>query len=333
MTNSLLRSPAAPASQCWGILALAAAVVAVPLAVGGDPYWAHLINSALMVAALATSLDLITGYAGQVSFSHAAFYAVGAYTAGVLSTRLGLGFWVTLPAAIVMTGLIGFTVALPVLRLRGSFLAIATMGVQLIIGTILLKWIAVTRGPMGITEIPEPVFFGITLGKGLAYYPITVGWLLFHLLLLYRLSRSRTGYELLAIREDEDAARAMGVDSAKLKLIAFTVGTALAGGTGAIYAHYMHSIDPAPFDINLSSTLLVMLLLGGRGAIWGGTIGAVLLTLLPEWLRFLQDYRMMIYGTVMILLVLFMPKGLLGLAASVTARIRGARGGEHRDAA
>jgi len=308
------------------------ATALIPRVVGNDTYAAHVINTAMIYAALALSLDLIIGFAGQMSFSHAAFYGIGAYTAGILATRFHLAFWGTLPAALCVTGLTGLAVGLPVLRLRGAFLAIATMGVQLIVGTVLLKWVGLTRGPAGIFGIPAPRLFGATIEGPQAYYYVVAGWLLLHLLLLYRIRVSRMGYELLAIREDEDAARAMGTDATRLKLLAFVVGTALAGGTGAVYAHYLHSIDPSPFDMNLSATLLVMVLLGGRGMIWGGLLGAFLLTLLPEWMRFLLEFRIMIYGAIMILLVMFMPRGLLGLVTSAAARLQAREGVEPRGA-
>ena len=284
----------------------------IPLAFKNQPYIVYLAVSFCIYCALATNLNLLVGYAGQISFAHAAFFGLGAYVSAILATKLGVDFWFALPAAILIVGTIAFAVGVPTLRLRGSYLVICTMGLQLIIETLLLKWIPLTRGAMGIRNIPSPHVFGLLFDTPARYYLLAFAWLLLNILVLKRIKESRIGYELLAIREDEEAARSTGVDSGFLKIWAFSLSAGLAGGTGSLYAHFIHSIDPYPFSLDLSGMLLVMVILGGRGTVLGGAVGALILVMLPEWLRALYNFRMIFYGLAMILLIMYMPGGLSG---------------------
>jgi len=302
--------------QAIGLLVVACILFVVPVLFGRSPYFMQLGVTTCLFAALAESLNLITGMTGPVSFAHAAFYAIGAYASALLALRLGLGFWGGFIGALVLTAALGLLLGLPTLRLGGSYLAIATIGLQVIVQGVLLQWVGLTNGPTGITNIMKPTLFGWSIEQGVPYYLFVAAWLCLILLLLHRITRSRLGYELLAIREDERAALAIGVPVSRLRVAMFTLAAALAGGTGSLYAHYIGSIDPYVFDLTLSATVLVTVLLGGRGSIIGVLVSAALLTLLPEYLQVLSNYRIVLYGAGMLLLTLFFPKGLAGLSPS-----------------
>jgi len=302
--------------QAIGLLVVVCAIFVMPLFFGRSPYFMQLGVTVCLFAALAESLNLITGMTGPVSFAHAAFYGIGAYTSALVALHLGVGFWGGFVAALVLTFALGLLLGLPTLRLGGAYLAIATIGLQVIVQGVLLQWVGLTNGPTGINNIVRPTLFGLSIVQGVPYYFLAATWLCIIMLLLHRISRSRLGYELLAIREDERAALAIGVPVARLRIAMFSLAAALAGGTGSLYAHYIGSIDPYVFDLTLSATVVVMVLLGGRGSIIGVLVAATLLTLLPEYLQALSNYRIVLYGAAMLLLTLFFPKGLAGLSPS-----------------
>lgn len=301
----------------WTLAGVAALIFPM---VTSSPYSVHMGILVLIAVGLATALNLIAGYAGLVSFATGAFYAIGAYTAAILSTRLGLGFWVTLPAAVLMAGFFGLLLGLPSLRLKGHYLGIATIGFQEGTVIVLLQWIGLTKGPMGISGIPKPSLPGVNFSTLFPNYYLGLILVALCLLLVHRISVSGLGLQMMAVREDETPARAVGVNTTGIKLVAFIVSSGMMGALGAFYAHYVGSIDPSVFGITLSATVLVTVLAGGWGTLPGPVVGAVLLTLLPEWLRAFQHYRMTIYGAALILIILFMPQGVMGVLASLTAR-------------
>jgi branched-chain amino acid transport system permease protein len=300
-----------------------AVAVAAPF-VFGDPYRLHVLILIVLSVALASSLNLTFGIAGQISFATAAFYGIGAYTAGILSTRYDTPFLVNLVAAIVVTSLFGLLVGVPSLRLTGHYLAIATIGFQAMTLNALLNWSSLTRGPAGIYGIPKASIFGFRFDTVRENYFLILTITVIIVAVIARLAHTGIGLELRAVREDELPARAVGVNTTKVKLLAFVAGAAMAGTAGVFYAHYIGSIDPYPFDLLLSATILVMVLLGGAGSIPGAIVGAVLLTLLPELTRGLDVTRMVVYGVVLILIVFFLPDGLAGIANRVLpTRLRG----------
>ena len=312
-------------SSLLAIAVLALVIFAIPVFVGDSPYLMQEAVTTLFFAALAQSLNLVMGFAGVVSFAQAAFYGIGAYTSALIALHFGVGFWGGFVAALLMTFTLAIVLGLPTLRLGGPYLAIATIGLQVIIQSVLLRWTSLTNGPAGINNIVAPTLFGIQIRQGVSYYLMVAVWLLAIIVLLYRISRTRLGYELLATREAEGAALAIGVPVSRLRIAIFALSAALAGGTGSLYAHYIGSIDPYVFDLTLSATVLVMVLLGGRASIIGVTIGAAILTLLPEYLQAVSNYRMVLYGAGMVILTLFFPKGLAGLAILRRSIGRGTR--------
>lgn len=276
----------------------------------------YIIRVATMIGVytmLALSLNLITGYTGQVSIGHAGFCAVGAYTSAILSGTFGMNFVVTAIAGAIVAGLFGLLLGLPTLRLSGTYLTIATLGFGEIIRMLVLNWRSLTNGPLGITKIQRPVFFGIELTSlnGGFFYLI---WILVFLtaLLIYAIVHSKMGRALMAIRDDELVATMMGIKTTRYKIIAFVISAALAGLAGSFYAHMTRYIDPNTFSFDTSIIIISIVILGGMGTIGGMFIGAALLISFPEVLRFVQEFRFIIYGLILVLMIRYRPQGILG---------------------
>jgi len=262
---------------------------------------------------LTLGLNTITGIAGQISLGHAAFLGVGAYTSAILTTRYGWDFWPALLAAVVAAGSAGALVGAAAIRVREDFLAITTMGVNFVVVSVFL-YFPFFGGAFGIGGIPAPGWFGESLGKP-GFFVLVAAGVLVALAVNLWLERSWAGLALLATRDDEDAARASGVDVRLFKIMAFTIGTALAGLAGSFYAHYLTFISAGDFGFAFSITILCMLVLGGIGTNRGAIAGAVILGTLPELSRPLADYRMLCYGALLLALMRWAPHGLLGDAS------------------
>lgn len=298
----------------WGWWLALIVGVALPFVIS-DTYYQHILILCCLYIVLALSLNLLVGFAGQTSFAHAAFFGIGAYTSAILATRLGVSFWLAFPAAGIMTALVSLLIALPSLRLHGPYLAIATIGFQEIVVVVFSQWMSVTRGPMGITNIPKPQIGPFVIRSLPHWYWLAFALVVLTVIVMLRVSHSRLGLELIALREEETAARSVGVNTFKIKIIAFVGSSFLAGLAGSIYAHYINSVDPYSFVISLSATALVMVLAGGAGSIVGSILGATVLTLLPEFLREFTNAgsRMVLFGAALIAIILFMPEGFAGL--------------------
>jgi len=255
-------------------------------------------------------LNVIVGYAGQISLGHAAFVGIGAYSAALLATKAGLSFWAALPIVIAICGLIGLLLGLPSLRVREDFLAITTIGINFIVEAVFL-YIPFFGGALGIGGIPRVILFGVKL-KGLAFFFLCLFFLLMVLIVCWWFTRSWAGLASFAMREEEAAAASLGISPIRVKLLAFVVGTAIAGLGGALYAHYMRFISATDFSFPVSISLLSMLVLGGMGNLWAPLIGAVILGSLPEIFRPLVDYRILFYTFLLLLMIRFQPAGLLG---------------------
>lgn len=261
---------------------------------------------------LAMSLNLITGYTGQLSLGHAAFYGIGAYTSAILSMRFGFGFLITAPIAAIIAAIIALLLGIPTLKLQGAYLAIVTLGFSEIVRIIALNWMSLTRGPMGIPGIPRPQILGYQVTSSSGYYYLILILVVLTYISIQRIIKSRIGRAFIAIREDELAAQSMGISTLKYKIMSFTISAFFAGLAGSYYAHFVTYIDPQSFTFNESIQILSMVVLGGMGNMIGVMLGAVVLVLAPESLRFLEDYRMVMYGAVLILMMLVRPQGLLG---------------------
>jgi branched-chain amino acid transport system permease protein len=265
-------------------------------------------------------LNITNGYTGLFSFGHAAFYGIGAYTAAILSTRYGFPFLLTLPLGGVVAALLGAAIALPTLRLKGIFLALVTIGFQQITYLVIMNWMALTRGPMGIPAIPPASFFGIELSGNHGYFYLI---LLLNLIVLFLLSRiidSRVGRTFVAIREDELAAQSISINIFRTKILSFVIATFFAGIAGAFFAHHARFVSADSFKLEETFLILTMLIVGGMGSFAGPIIGAVSLVILPELFRFLSEYRGVVYGLIMIAAILFRPEGIAGVPGIISPR-------------
>ncbi|MFO7171766.1 MAG: branched-chain amino acid ABC transporter permease [Bacillota bacterium] len=275
---------------------------------------------------LTLSLNIITGYGGQPTLGHAAFLGVGAYTAAMLMTRAGVSWWLTFPAAFLTAALLGLVVGGAGLRVREDFLAITTMGVGFVVVAVFqyTPWFGGVMGIGGL--VPPPGVDKVALlliATGLAAFTALVSWWL---------ERSWAGIALRALRDDEEAAEAMGADTRRFKLLAFVIGTGLAGLAGPIYAVHLGFVSGPDFGFHFSITLLTMAVFGGLGTIRGAVAGAVILGLAPEVFRFISDYRNLVYGGLLILMMLIRPTGLLGVTSLRLPGLPGRKGGISRAA-
>ena len=277
-------------------------------------YQTNIMISFLLYVILGLGLNIIVGVAGLLFLGIAAFYAIGAYTYALLNHYLGLGFWVVLPLGGAMAAATGIALAFPVLRLRGDYLAIVTLGFGEIVRLVLENWSDFTMGPSGVSNIPRPGLFGMKLSVADAntyiYYIVLVMAIL-TIIAVSRLKDSRIGRALQALREDEIACQAMGIDRVNVKLTAFGLGTAWAGFAGVIFAAKTTFINPASFTFMESAIILSIVVLGGMGSNLGVILGAAVLVLLPEYLRAFSEYRMLIFAATMVLMMVFRPQGLI----------------------
>ncbi len=293
------------------LIAVVVIAFVVPL-VEPSPYLLQTLANGWIYGLLALSLTLVAGTVGQISLGHAALLLIGAYGSALLSVNLGWSPALTILLAGGITAVLGTLLVYPSFRLRGHYVSIATLGIGEIVGLVILNWDSLTRGPMGVTGIPPLSLFGwqVTSARGVYWFALTV--LVVLALLQVRLLRSHLGRTWRAIREDDVAARAYGVRPNRYKAIAFAWGGFAAGIGGGISAHLYSYINYQTFDSQVSILALTMVILGGLGNVVGAVVGAVALISLPELFRFAADYRMLIYGVVLLLLVRFRPQGLFG---------------------
>src|SRR3989338_5377246 len=250
-------------------------------------YLEHLLVLIAIYAILAQSLNIALGYTGVFNLGHVAFYGIGAYTAALLSLS-GYSFWTGLVVAIILAAIAGFILGAPTLRLRGHYLAIATLGFSEVVRAIMLNWSSLTRGPMGLPGIPRPDIFGWVLNSTAAYLIFAILVAVICNVLMWLIIHSHFGRVLRSIREDEIAALALGKNITKYKVQALMISAGFAAVAGVLYAHYINFIDPSTFVINEIVLILLMVVLGGMGSFGGAIVGAVIIILLPEPLRFLH---------------------------------------------
>lgn len=281
-----------------------------PLLIHND-YILHVLITIGIYGILVLGLEIILGQTGLFSLGHAAFYGMGAYTSALVVLKLGFPIWLATIVAILTSGLFGAALGFPVLRLKGDYFAVATLGFGEIFKLILVNWDALTHGPMGLPGIPRPKLFEHVFTRVDYYYLVTFFFMV-SLLLVQRIASSFLGRAFQAIRDDEDAAEFMGIDIAKYKIFAFVIGGMFAGLAGSFYAHYITFISPDTFVYQDSATLLAMVFLGGAGTVVGPVVGAILLVLFPEIFRFLVEWRMLVIGALIVLLMVYRPQGVLG---------------------
>jgi branched-chain amino acid transport system permease protein len=282
-------------------------------------YFLHILILINIYIIIAISLNLIAGYTGILSIAHAAFYGVGAYVAALLAVNYGTPFLLNLIAAMIMAGAVAAVVAFPSLRIHDDYLVIATFGFQMILFSIFNNWVSLTRGPLGIPGIPQPKIFGIAVTSHVGFLILTGLLALLVYLFARRLVDSPFGRVLKAIREDEIFAQALGKNVIRYKILVFVIGGALAAIAGTLYAHYVTFIDPTSFTILESIFMISIVIVGGAGSLTGSIIGAAVLIVIPEMLRFLgmpnaiaANMRQIIYGALLVVMMMFRPKGLVG---------------------
>lgn len=294
------------------IQALLALIVAgIPLVIN-DQYIFHVLIMAGVYVVLAISLNLLLGSTGLFSLGHAAFYGIGAYASALLSIKLQLPFILTFLLGGLIAALIGGMIAFPALRLKGIFLAIGTLGFNEIVRLLAINLDELTGGPAGLPGISQPVILGLDISQPRDYY---IAMLVFAALtygIFQRFLTTRPGRALIAIRDDEIAARSMGIHVTQYKVAAFVISSFFAGLAGSFFAHYMTYISPDNFGLRESFGILAMIALGGIGNLAGSVVGALVLVIIPESFRFLQDYRQFIYGLTIISIMLVLPQGIAG---------------------
>jgi len=273
-------------------------------------YLITILITLVIYAILAHSLNIITGRAGQISLGHAAFFGIGAYTAAMLYTKAGFPFWLDIPSAALVAGIVGAILGIPCLRVRDDFLAITTMGINFVVEAIFL-YAPFFGGAMGIGGINLPNWFGREMTKP-EYFVLILAVLVLLLLLDRKLGRSWIGLAWASICEDEQASATMGVDIVRFKVLAFILGSAIAGLAGGFYAHFLTFIMPQNFGFGQSIVILCMVVFGGIGTRWGPILGAIILGVLPEISRPIMEYRTLVYGVLLLAMMRFQPGGLLG---------------------
>ena len=306
--------PFAISRRAWFLVA-ALGIAVLPLFVT-DSYWrTNLIVCAINVL-LAIGLDFVLGYAGQLNLGQSAFYGIGAYASTLLVLKVGLPFWAAFATGTLTAGVAGALLSLFAVRLRGHYLAIASLGFAVIVYQILLNWISLTQGPLGIYGIRPPPALALPGLPQIVFsdlrnlFYLTAGFALVVYIVVDQVVRSPIGETLTAIREDEISAASLGIDAPKWKAFAFAVSSAVAGAAGCFYAPLVGTLVPDAFFITESFTILAMVVVGGMGTLVGPVFGAILLTVLPEFLRSIGDLRLIVYGASVTLVVLFMPGGM-----------------------
>jgi branched-chain amino acid transport system permease protein len=293
------------------LISFGAAAMLIPL--WGDDYVTAVGVSVLTFAMLGMGLNIVVGYAGLLDLGYSAFFAIGAYTTAIMTVKLGINFWLTLPLAIAFAGIAGTILGYPTLRLRSDYLAIVTLGFGEIVRILFTNWDYVD-GPNGIWNIPTPPFFGLENSPDFPYqtYFYVIGLVLVMIALIFarNLSRSRLGRGWVAVREDEYAAEAVGVPTLNLKLLAYTMGGMWAGLAGAFFAARVSAINPSSFTFVLSSQILILIIIGGLGSLGGVILGSIVVVGLPEVLRGMQQTRFLFFAALLILIMLFRPQGI-----------------------
>lgn len=285
-------------------------ILLIPFVIG-DGYLLNVMVFVGIHTMLAVALNLLLGYAGQISLGHAGFFGMGAYLSAILTTTYGFNPWFVMPAAAVIVGTLAFIIGLPILKLKGHYLAMATLGLGIIFYITFNESVEMTGGPSGFSSIPNLKIGSFVFDSDLKNYYLIWLFTLIIVLLAVNLASSRIGRALRAVHDSEVAARVAGVNSRLLKVQIFAMSAVVSSIAGSLYAHTMTFISPASFGFNFSVELLTMVVIGGLASVYGSFLGAALLTLLPEFLRAAHDYDIIIYGALLVVMVMFMPGGLV----------------------
>ena len=313
--------PSEPPRRDWLVPALLLALVLLAPVVYPHPFVIALLVFVGIYTIVCAGLSLIFGYAGQLSLTQAAFYGIGAYTSALITTKLGMSFWAGLAGAALLPAGVAAAIGLPILRLRHYYLAMATLAFSEIMVVVFVQEVNVTGGPTGIVNLPVPSLFGFRLDTPVRYYYLVWAFAALVLWFSHNLIRGKYGRALRAISENEVAASAMGVNVPALTGLMFVLSAVYAGLGGALFAHYISFVSPDTFSVSLSILLVIMVAVGGVQSLWGAVLGAVFITVLPSLLGRYQQYAMLVYGFVLFFILMFMPDGMVGLAARIASRL------------
>ena len=298
------------------LMILAGVIMALPLALG-DSYYLNVLVFVGIYSLVTIGLSLLMGYAGQISLGQAAFFGLGAYTSGILTTKFGISPWLALLAAAFLTGGVAFLIGTPALKLRGHYLAMATLAFGYIVYIVFNQARFLTGGPSGFGQIPRFRLGNLLFRTDVHYYYLVWILVIFVLLVSLNVTHSRVGRALRSIHGGELTANIMGVNTAKYKIQVFVLSAVYASLAGSVYAHFITFLNPTPFGFHFSIVAVTMVVVGGMTSVWGAIVGAALLTILSEYLRVFHDYDILIYGSILLLLIMFLPQGLFGLIRKV----------------
>jgi len=311
----------------WLILMIIIIAVIIPLVVTNKYYMNILIMSGIW-SIVALSLNLILGYTGQVNLAHGAFFGIGAYASALMMLKLNMNFWLALPLAAAIAGFFGFLIGLPALRTRGSYFAIGTLCFNIIVTLIVDRWEGLTEGARGLMGIPGPspipLPWGgeITFNTMAAQYYLVLCFLLLTIFVFRRIIQSLVGRTFRAIRGNEELAEAMGIHAMRTKILSFTVSCFFAGIGGVLYASYIGFLSPEITDYHVSFDSLIYIMIGGVGTIVGPIIGTLLIVTIPETLHIAAEFRLLLYGLILIVMIIYLPRGIVGWAKVLMRRKR-----------
>ncbi len=274
-------------------------------------YHLMVLNISALNILVVIGLNLLMGFAGQISLGHAAFFGLGAYLSGILTATFGFPIWPTILLAMAITAGVAFGIGVPTLKLEGHYLVMATLGFNVIVYIVMIQLEPLTGGPSGFSGIPRPELGGFTFDSDRKYYYLIWTVSLGALLLSLNLIHSRVGRAMAALRQNEIAARCAGIDTKAYKVKIFVLSAAMASLAGSLYAHYITFISPGTFSFFYSLQVVTMVLVGGIGSLWGSVLGALLLTILPEGLHAVKEYNVLVYGLILMGVLVFFPHGLL----------------------
>ncbi len=314
-----MRKPLFKNPGTLGLLGLAIVIAVIPLFVEST-YFLLVLNMVGLNTIVVLGLNLLIGYAGQISLGHGAFYGLGAYFSGVLTATYGVSPWISMVIAMVCTGGVACIIGIPTLRLRGHYLVMATLGFNIIVSIVLVEWDAITGGPNGLPGIPLLAVGDFVFDSDREFYYLIWLFTFAAIILSTNLVYSRVGRALRAIHGGETAARTFGIDVRKYKVKVFVLSAVFASVAGSLYAHYITFISPKSFDFLYSIQVVVMVIVGGMGSIWGSLFGSIVMTLLSEALAVVGRYNIIAFGFILVLVLIFVPEGLVVRAVNVYHR-------------
>lgn len=296
----------------FALLAVAILVlIGFPL-VAPNRYVVHIVNMAGLYVLISLGLNLAMGYCGQINLALGAFWGVGAYTAALLSTRLGLPIWINMPVGMILAGIVGALIALPMLKVRSHYLALVTIGLAETINVIIVNETWLTEGPIGISGIAMPNLFGIAIDGDERFYYLVLACVVIGFLAARQIVSHRIGRSFIAIRDDDVAAKAMGINTAYYQILANAIAGVYCGVAGVLYAHMNTYISPDIFEFKSALFVLTMTMIGGMGSLAGSLVGGLGLPLIQEWLRAIGNWQLVVFGLAIMIVVLFVPGGVVG---------------------